>query len=174
MISAIRILKVFGEIKGCNFPKKKYNKIMKKIEIYTDGACSGNPGPGGWAAVLLYNEHYKEISGFETHTTNQRMELKAALEALKVLKQPCAVSLYSDSAYLINAFQKNWLGGWERKGWVTAGKKPVANQDLWREILALTKNHTLQWIKVKGHADNKLNNRCDQLAKEEIIKNNSK
>ncbi len=144
---------------------------MKEVEIYTDGACSGNPGPGGWAAVLLYNGHRREISGYAADTTNQRMELTAALKALKVLKEPCRVRLYSDSAYLINAFLKNWFASWERNGWVTKGKTPVVNQDLWRELLSLSRKHEVEWIKVKGHSDNELNNRCDELARE-AIKNN--
>ena len=138
---------------------------MKEIEIYTDGACSGNPGPGGWAAVLMYGKHRKEISGFEKNTTNQRMELKAAIEGLKTLKEPCSVRLYSDSAYLVNAFQKDWFAGWQKNGWVTAKKTPVVNQDLWQEILTLSKKHKVEWIKVKGHSDNELNNRCDELAR---------
>jgi predicted AAA+ superfamily ATPase/ribonuclease HI len=104
---------------------------MKEVTIYTDGACSGNPGPGGWAAVLLYNEHKKEISGGEEHTTNNRMEMMAVIEGLKQLKEPCRVSLYSDSAYLINGFKKKWIDKWQRNGWQTAGKKPVENRDLW-------------------------------------------
>ncbi|HAF17100.1 MAG TPA: ribonuclease HI, partial [Peptococcaceae bacterium] len=110
---------------------------MKEVTIYTDGACSGNPGPGGWAAVLLYNEHKKEISGREESTTNNRMELMAVIQALKQLKTPCKVNLYSDSAYIINAFQKKWLEKWQRNGWKTAGKEPVANRDLWEELLHL-------------------------------------
>ncbi len=144
---------------------------MKEIDIYTDGACSGNPGPGGWGAVLLFNGHQKEISGFERHTTNQRMEIKAAVEALKALKEPCRVRLHSDSAYLINAFVQNWFGGWERNGWLTSKKTPVVNQDLWQEILALSRYHQVRWVKVKGHSDNEWNNRCDFLARQEIEKN---
>ncbi len=144
---------------------------MKEIEIYTDGACSGNPGPGGWAAVLLYGKHRKEISGFEKDSTNQRMEVKAAIEALKSLKEPCSVRIYSDSAYLVNAFQKNWFAAWQRNGWVTSNKTLVVNQDLWREIIELSKKHKVEWIKVKGHSDNELNNRCDELARNEIARN---
>lgn len=144
---------------------------MKEIDIYTDGACSGNPGPGGWAAVLLYSGHQKEISGFEAHTTNQRMELKAAVEALRALKEGCRVRLHSDSAYLVNAFAQNWFAGWERSGWMTSKKTPVVNQDLWREILDLSRKHQVHWVKVKGHSDNEWNNRCDFLAREEIMKN---
>ncbi|MGI6711323.1 MAG: ribonuclease HI [Bacillota bacterium] len=144
---------------------------MKEIIIYTDGACSGNPGPGGWGAVLIYQGHKKEISGFADQTTNQRMELTAAVMALKQLKEPCRVKLYSDSAYLINAFQQHWLKNWQRNGWKNFRKEPVENQDLWKKILELESMHQVQWIKVKGHGDNVLNNRCDQLAREEIKKN---
>ncbi len=144
---------------------------MKEVDVYTDGACSGNPGPGGWAAVLLYNGHRREISGYAGQTTNQRMEIKAALEALRALKEPCRVRLHSDSAYLVNAFLQNWFAAWERNGWFTKDKKPVANQDLWQEILELSRRHRVSWIKVKGHSDNELNNRCDALAREEIEKN---
>jgi len=144
---------------------------MKEVDIYTDGACSGNPGPGGWAAVLLYNGHQKEISGFEEHTTNQRMEIKAALAALQTLKEKCRVRLHSDSAYLVNAFEQNWFGGWERNGWMTSKKTPVVNQDLWQEVLEISSKHRVRWVKVKGHSDNEWNNRCDFLARQEIEKN---
>ena len=137
---------------------------MKKVTIYTDGACSGNPGPGGWGAVLLFNEFRKEISGFEPQTTNNRMELTAAIVALNMLKEPCEVSLYSDSAYLVNAFQQKWLENWQKRNWIKSDKKPVENQDLWKELVRLTKIHKVTWIKVKGHASNKENNRCDELA----------
>ncbi len=141
---------------------------MKTVEIYTDGACSGNPGPGGWAAVLLYGDNKKEISGGEPHTTNQKMEMMAAVEALKTLKYPCKVNLYSDSAYLVNAFNRGWLEKWERNGWKTAQKEPVKNQNLWEELLELSRKHQVKFIKVKGHSDNFYNNRCDELAREEI------
>ncbi|GAW93697.1 ribonuclease HI [Calderihabitans maritimus] len=141
---------------------------MKKVVIYTDGACSGNPGPGGWAAILIYKDKVKEISGFVPYTTNQRMELTAALEALKALKEPCEVAIYSDSAYLINAFQQDWLKRWGERGWLTADKKPVENQDLWQQLLELTRKHRVKWIKVKGHGDNPYNNRCDELARQAI------
>ncbi len=143
---------------------------MKEVEVYTDGACSGNPGPGGWGAVLLYNGHRREISGFAEQTTNQRMEIKAAVEALKALKEPCRIRLHSDSAYLVNAFRQNWFAAWEKNGWITKGRKPVANQDLWQEILDLSRVHHVEWIKVKGHSDNELNNRCDALARQAIEK----
>lgn len=137
---------------------------MKEVTIYTDGACSGNPGPGGWAAILIYGSHKKEISGGEETTTNQRMELTAAIEGLKALKEPCKVKLYSDSAYLVNAFQEDWHKTWQKNGWKNSGGKPVANRDLWEELLRLTKIHEVTFHKVKGHADDPLNNRCDELA----------
>ncbi|MGC5327461.1 ribonuclease HI [Brevibacillus sp. SYSU BS000544] len=137
---------------------------MKDVTIYTDGACSGNPGPGGWGAVLFFGEHKKEMSGAEDPTTNNRMELTAAIEALKVLKEPCRVKLYSDSAYLVNCFQQGWYKGWLKNGWRNSKKQPVENQDLWKEILRLMEIHQVEYIKVKGHADNEWNNRCDELA----------
>jgi ribonuclease HI len=141
---------------------------MKQIEIYTDGACSGNPGPGGWGAILLYGEHKIEISGFEKETTNNKMELTAALEALKKLKEPCSVNLYSDSAYLINAFQQCWLDKWIKNGWKRNKNEEVKNVELWKELVRLSKYHRINWIKVKGHADNEYNNLCDKLATTEI------
>lgn len=141
---------------------------MKEVIIYTDGACSGNPGPGGWAALLKYKDIAKEISGAEKETTNQRMELRAAAEALQRLKEPCRVRLHSDSAYLINAFQQGWLNKWQNNGWKTIKKEPVENQDLWRELLELARRHEVKWIKVKGHSDNECNNRCDYLAKQAL------
>lgn len=141
---------------------------MKQIEIYTDGACSGNPGPGGWGAVLIYNETRKELNGFVPESTNQRMELTAAIEALKMLKYPCQVRLYSDSAYLINAFKQNWIHNWQRNGWLNSQKKAVENQDLWRALIEFTHQHQIEWIKVAGHQDNFYNNRCDALAREAI------
>ncbi len=143
-------------------PKKK------EVIIYTDGACSGNPGPGGWAALLIYQDKQKEIWGGEEDTTNQRMEMLAALEALKALKEPCSVKLYSDSVYLVNAFLKGWLRKWQLNGWLTTKKEPVENRDLWEELLRLDRRHDVQWIKVKGHSDNEYNNRCDYLARKAI------
>ena len=143
---------------------------MKKVVIYTDGACSGNPGPGGWGAILMYKEKKLELSGFEAHTTNNRMELLAPIEALSRLKEPCEVDVYSDSAYLTNAFLQNWLGNWVRRGWIKSDKKPVENRDLWENLLQLANVHKISWHKVKGHADNPLNNRCDELATGEIKK----
>ena len=138
---------------------------MKRVTLYTDGACSGNPGPGGWGAVLLYGEHRRELSGGERETTNNRMEITAVIEGLRVLKFPCEVDVYSDSAYTVNAFTEGWVNGWERFGWKKADKKPVLNADLWQELLALTRKHRVTFHKVKGHADNELNNRCDELAR---------
>ncbi len=138
------------------------------MTIYTDGACSGNPGPGGWGAILMTGEHRRELSGFEPQTTNNRMEIMAAIEALRALKYPCRVRLYSDSAYLVNAFKQNWLTNWQRNGWRNAKKDPVENQDLWRELLNVAAAHEVEWIKVKGHADNPHNNRCDELARAAI------
>ncbi len=138
------------------------------VSIYTDGACSGNPGPGGWAAVLIYGDKEKEIWGSEEITTNNRMELLAAVQGLKALKRPCKVNLYSDSAYLVNAFNNGWLKKWQSNGWKTARKEPVENQDLWQELLQLSNIQEVTWIKVKGHADNVYNNRCDELAVDAI------
>ena len=144
------------------------HNIKKKVTIYTDGACSGNPGPGGWGTVLIYGEQQKELSGAEATTTNQRMELTAAIRALQALKQPCSVVLYSDSAYLINAFNQHWLVNWQRNGWKNAKKQPVENQDLWRELLAAVSQHEVDWRKVKGHAGDEYNERCDELARQAI------
>lgn len=143
---------------------------MTKVTIYTDGACSGNPGPGGWGAILMYNDIKKEISGGENPTTNNKMELMAAIEALSMLKMPCEVDLYSDSAYLINCFKNNWLESWKSKNWVNSKKEPVKNIDLWMKLDELSKIHKINWIKVKGHADNIYNNRCDELARSETAR----
>ena len=137
---------------------------MKQVIIYTDGACSGNPGPGGWGAILMYKDKRLELSGYEAHTTNNRMELLAPIQALSKLKEPCEVKIYSDSAYLVNAFRQNWLVNWQKRNWIKSDKKPVENQDLWKRILEFTAIHRIEWIKVKGHADNPYNNRCDELA----------
>ena len=142
---------------------------MKKVTIYTDGACSGNPGPGGWGAVLIYNEIEKEMSGAEKDTTNNRMELFAAISALRALKEPCEVELYSDSAYLCNAINEGWLFDWKQKNWRTANKKDVKNVDLWEELIMMMGLHRITFIKVKGHADNAYNNRCDKLATSAIL-----
>ncbi|UED78000.1 ribonuclease HI [Brevibacillus sp. DP1.3A] len=137
---------------------------MREVDIYTDGACSGNPGPGGWGAVLMYGQHIKEMSGAEPHTTNNRMELLAAIKALSTLKEPCKVTLYSDSAYLVNCFKQGWYKGWLKNGWKNSKGQQVENQDLWKELLQLMDTHEVEYVKVKGHADNKWNNRCDELA----------
>ena len=147
---------------------------MKKVIIYTDGACSGNPGPGGWGAILMYRDKKLEISGYEAHTTNNRMELTAPIQALSRLKESCEVSVYSDSAYLVNAFQKHWLDSWQRRNWIKSDKKPVENVDLWQALLKYDAIHRIEWIKVKGHADNELNNRCDRLAVGQIKENSTK
>ena len=137
---------------------------MKQVEIYTDGACSGNPSPGGWGAVLRYNGKEKEISGGEAMTTNNRMELTAVISALRALKEPCAVELYSDSRYVIDALSKGWAYGWRKKGWIKSDKKPALNPDLWGELLDLCAVHEMSYHWVKGHAENEYNNRCDALA----------
>lgn len=144
---------------------------MKKVTIYTDGACSGNPGRGGWGAVLIYGGHEKEISGYEENTTNNRMELAAAIEALKCLKEPCEVDLYSDSSYLVNAFEKGWVYGWAKNGWKTTDKEEVKNRELWETLLELSDTHKVNWIKVKGHDGDEYNNRCDSLARKQIKDN---
>ncbi|NLN86185.1 MAG: ribonuclease HI [Syntrophomonadaceae bacterium] len=142
---------------------------MKEIDIYTDGACSGNPGPGGWGAVLLSGRHTKEIRGGEPETTNQRMELQAVIEALSALKvSGWKVNVYSDSAYVVNAFNQKWLDKWQRNGWFNSRKDPVANQDLWKRLLELTRDNEVRVIKVKGHAGNVYNERCDELARQAI------
>ena len=137
---------------------------MKTVEIYTDGACSGNPGPGGWGAILRYNGAEKELSGGEAHTTNNRMELTGVIEALSALKEPCRVELWSDSKYVIDALDKGWARAWQKKGWIKSDKKPALNPDLWERLLALTERHEMHCHWVKGHADNEYNNRCDALA----------
>ncbi len=137
---------------------------MKHVTIYTDGACSGNPGPGGYGAVLCCNGREKELSGGEAHTTNNRMELLGVITALEALKEPCAVDLYSDSKYVVDALTKGWAEGWRRRGWVKADKKPALNPDLWARLLDLTARHELTCHWVKGHAENEYNNRCDALA----------
>lgn len=136
---------------------------MKKIRIHTDGGCRGNPGPGGWAAILQYGPHRKEISGAEPATTNNRMELTAAIEALKALKEPCEVEFFTDSDYLRSGIS-GWIAGWKRNGWRTAEKKPVRNSDLWRSLDAEAARHRIQWRWVKGHSGDAGNERCDQLA----------
>ncbi len=137
-----------------------------EVTIYTDGACSGNPGPGGWGALLIWNSREKEISGGEPETTNNRMEMTAVIKALQSLKKPCRAKVHSDSALLVNAFRKGWIDDWQMRGWRKSNKKPVENRDLWEEMLKAMEPHDVSWIKVKGHADNELNNRVDRLAVE--------
>ena len=137
---------------------------MKHVSIYTDGACSGNPGPGGWGAILIYNGVEKELSGGEAETTNNRMELLGVISALQALREPCTVELWSDSRYVVDALEKGWAVSWRAKGWRKANKEPALNPDLWEILLALTDTHRLQYHWVKGHADNPYNNRCDALA----------
>ena len=141
---------------------------MEEVTIYTDGACSGNHGPGGWGAMLMYKGNKKEISGGKENTTNNVMELTAVIEGLKLLKFPCKVKLYSDSAYVVNAFIQKWIYGWIKNGWKNSSKEPVKNKELWQELYELTKTHEVEFIKVKGHADNEYNNRCDELARNAI------
>ena len=137
---------------------------MKTVTLYTDGACSGNPGPGGWGAILSYNGATKELSGGEDSTTNNRMELTAVIRGLEALKEPCVVELYSDSKYVIDALKKGWAWGWKKRNWVKSDKKPALNPDLWDRLLNLTMKHEVHCHWVKGHADNLMNNRCDEMA----------
>lgn len=141
---------------------------MDEVTIYTDGACSGNPGPGGWGAILMYQDIKKEISGGKKDTTNNVMELTAVIEALKLLNRPCKVDLYSDSAYVVNAFIQKWTINWQKNNWKTSDKKDVKNKELWQELLELTTTHNVTFHKVKGHSDNEFNNRCDELARNAI------
>lgn len=137
---------------------------MKQVTIYTDGACSGNPGPGGWGAILRYNAFEKEISGGEPNTTNNRMELTGVITALELLKEPCKIDLYSDSKYVIDGITKGWAAGWKKRGWIKADKSPAKNPELWDKLLNLLEIHDVTFHWVKGHAENKYNNRCDELA----------
>ena len=141
---------------------------MKKVTIFTDGACSNNPGAGGFAAILIYNSVERIVVGGEKLTTNNRMELTAVIRGLSVLKEPCEVKLHSDSQYIVDAFTKGWIEDWQKRGWKTAAKKEVKNIDLWEELLRLTKIHSVEFVKVKGHSDVEYNNRCDELAREEV------
>ena len=141
---------------------------MEKVIIYTDGACSGNPGPGGWGSILMYKDNKKEISGYKENTTNNIMELTAVIEGLKLLKFPCEVDLYSDSAYVVNGFKLGWIYNWIKNDWKTSGKDPVKHKELWQELYELTRKHKVNFIKVKGHSDNEYNNRCDELARTAI------
>ncbi len=141
---------------------------MEEVTIYTDGACSGNPGPGGWGTILMYKENQKELCGGKIETTNNIMELTAVIEGLKCLKYPCKVKLYSDSAYVVNAFNQKWIDAWIKNGWKNSNKEPVKNKEIWQELYNLTKKHDVTFIKVKGHSDNEFNNRCDELARNAI------
>ena len=145
---------------------------MKQVELYTDGACSGNPGPGGWGAILIFKGIEKELSGGEASTTNNRMELTAVIEGLSALKESCVVELYSDSKYVIDGLSKGWAASWRAKGWKKADKKPALNPDLWETLLTLTEKHQMRYHWVKGHAENPYNNRCDELAVAESKKFN--
>mgnify|MGYP000946299047 CR=1 FL=1 len=143
---------------------------MKKVVLYTDGACSYNPGPGGWGAILIYKKNQKELSGGEQNTTNNQMELLAIIKGLEALREPCIVNVFSDSAYVVNAFEKEWIENWIKNSWKTANKKDVANRELWQKLLELMKIHKVKFHKVKGHSQDKLNNRCDELARNEVEK----
>ncbi len=144
--------------------------MEEKIIIYTDGACSGNPGPGGWGAILMYKGAKKEISGGKKDTTNNIMEITAVIEGLKQLKKQSEVQIYSDSSYVVNTFKQGWIYNWMKKGWRTASGEPVKNKELWQELYSLTQKHKVEFIKVKGHSDNEFNNRCDEMAREAIKK----
>ncbi|WP_421773644.1 ribonuclease HI [Gracilimonas sp.] len=135
-----------------------------EVIVYTDGACSGNPGPGGWGAVLIWNGKEKDLSGGDPQTTNNRMEMQAVIEALNALNKPCTVIIHSDSALIINAFTQGWIDSWQKRGWRKADKKPVENKELWQDMLEAMKPHNVKWVKVKGHAGIELNERADQLA----------
>ena len=137
---------------------------MKKVNIYTDGACKGNPGRGGWGTILVYGAHEKELSGGEVMTTNNRMELMAVISGLEALREPCEVTLTSDSTYVINSITKKWLDGWEKKNWVKSGNTPVPNADLWKRLIEAMKPHTIEWVWVRGHNGHPYNERCDALA----------
>ena len=151
--------------RGARSGRAKHNGVsMKEVTIYTDGACSGNPGPGGWGAILEYRGHEKELSGGAAETTNNRMELTGVIRALEQLKEPCRVRLYSDSKYVIDALSLGWAVRWRANGWRKADRKPALNVDLWEQLLALTAQHEMEYHWVKGHAENPKNNRCDELA----------
>ena len=144
--------------------------MNKLVIIYTDGACSGNPGPGGWGTILMYKDIKKELSGSNPNTTNNIMEITAVIEGLKLLKEPCDVEIYSDSAYVVNCFNNGWIYNWIKNNWKTASKEPVKNKELWQELYELVQKHNVKFIKVKGHSDNEFNNRCDELARNAIEK----
>ena len=155
---------------ACAAPKNFLSKAMKKVDLYTDGACSGNPGAGGYGAILIYRGLEKEISGGEPSTTNNRMEIRAVIEGLACLKEPCEVTIYSDSAYTVNAFNEGWIYGWMKNGWKKADGKPILNAELRQQLYAAVSKHKSRFVKVKGHADNEYNNRCDALARAAIQK----
>jgi len=142
------------------------SKSLPEVILYTDGACSGNPGPGGWGTLLIWNGKEKVLSGGHPDSTNNRMEMQAVIEGLKALNRKCHVKVHSDSALIINAFTKRWVKNWQKNGWKKADKKPVENRELWEEMIHYVNQHEVSWIKVKGHSDNELNNRVDQLAVE--------
>lgn len=142
------------------------SKPLPEVILYTDGACSGNPGPGGWGTLLIWNGKEKVLSGGHPDSTNNRMEMQAVIEGLKALNRKCHVKVHSDSALIINAFTKGWVKNWQKNGWKKADKKPVENRELWEEMIHYVNQHEVSWIKVKGHSDNELNNRVDQLAVE--------
>ena len=149
------------------------DKNLKKVTIYTDGACSGNPGPGGYGAILIYNGKEKEISGGEENTTNNKMEMLGVIKALELLKEKCDVEIYSDSAYVVNSINNKWVYSWEKNNWIKSDKSKAKNIDLWEKLLELISFHNVKFIKVKGHADNEYNNRCDKLAvmaRENVVK----
>lgn len=145
-------------------------EIKKEVILYTDGACSGNPGPGGYGAILMFKGIEKEISGGELNTTNNKMEITAVVKGLEMLKEPCNVTVYSDSAYVVNAIDKGWIYSWKKNNWIKSDKKKVKNIELWEELLRLLSYHNVKFVKVKGHADNVYNNRCDRLAVAETNK----
>ncbi|MCQ2464742.1 MAG: ribonuclease HI [Oscillospiraceae bacterium] len=137
---------------------------MKQVQIFTDGACSGNPGPGGWGAILRYGEHEKELSGGDAHTTNNRMELTAVIKSLDALKEPCSVILTTDSQYVVNSVTKGWVYGWAKKNWIKEKNQPVPNAELWQQLLPLLKKHNVEFVWVRGHNGHPENERCDELA----------
>lgn len=147
------------------------NKDLLSVDLYTDGACSGNPGNGGWGCVLICKNKEKQLSGFEKNTTNNKMELLAVINGIKAIKKECNLTIYTDSAYVHNAFSQGWINTWILNGFKNSQKKPVANKEMWLELLDLLKGHNVTWVKVKGHADNFYNNICDKLATDEIKRN---
>jgi ribonuclease HI len=155
---------VFGQ----DHAQRKNGMTEQRVTIHTDGACSGNPGPGGWGAILTFGDHEKELNGGEPHTTNNRMELMAAISALETLKRPCSVDLYTDSEYMRGGIT-GWINGWKKNGWRTADKKPVKNVDLWKRLDAAFAQHDVRWHWVKGHAGHAMNERADQLARDGLV-----